>query len=112
MFVLNIERALRLRGIEQHYKFLIKQGFAPFSARTMLEGNAISIKFEHLERICLALNCTPNDLFEWHPAGSQNVAETHSMNSLRQKDLPQMLGEVPMEKLGRIIDLLNETETK
>jgi DNA-binding Xre family transcriptional regulator len=65
MLVFNLSRALKPRGVEKHYKFLLEQGFVPSSAHGFLRGAAIQIKFEQLERLCLALNCTPNDLFEW-----------------------------------------------
>ena len=109
MFTLNLARVLRLRGIENHQKFLIKLGFSPQPAYNFLNGVAAQIKFDQLERLCLALNCTPNDLFEWQPdAQQQAVADTHSINSLKKKDLPALLKDVPLERFDEIANMLND----
>lgn len=115
MLYLNIKRAMRLRGIDQHYHLLLKLGFAPSTARSFLGGEIISIKLEQIEALCLALNCTPNDLLDWKPDASQSVAETHSMNNLKRtpdKDLPKLLNEIPIDKFEEIIELLKDLKDK
>lgn len=67
MLYLNLKRVMRLRGIDNHYKLLVDLGFAPATVRNFLGSGVRRIDFEHLERICLALNCTPNDVLEWLP---------------------------------------------
>jgi DNA-binding Xre family transcriptional regulator len=111
MLYLNIKRMMRLRGVDQHYQFLLKLGFVPSTARAFLSGEIVLIKLEQLEKLSLALNCTPNDLLEWQPDASQAVSETHSMNNLKRtadKDLPKLLNEIPMEKFEKILDILQD----
>jgi DNA-binding Xre family transcriptional regulator len=111
MLYLNIKRMMRLRGVDSHYHLLLKLGFVPSTARSFLSGEIVLIKLEQLEKLCLALNCTPNDLLEWRPEASQTVSETHSMNSLKrpaEKDLPKLLSEIPMDKLEQILDILQD----
>jgi DNA-binding Xre family transcriptional regulator len=110
MIYLNITRILRLRGIDNHYHFLVKLGFAGSSARKMMDGT-LEIKLEQLEKLCVALNCTPNDLLEWRPDASQAVAETHSLNSLKRsadRDLPKLLREIPVDKFEQILGILQD----
>ena len=107
---------MRLRGVEKHYKTLLDLGFVPSTARSFLGGTAALVKLEHVEKLCVALNCTPNDLLEWRPDASQAaVAETHSMNNLKradENDLAKLLNEVPSDKFEQILDLLQELKNK
>lgn len=98
-----------MRGVENHYRFLLKNGFYPSAANNLLHDAVVSLKFEQLERLCLALNCTPNDLFDWHPSDEQQaIAPNHSLNSLKPKkeDLAALLREIPTEKFEQIENLL------
>lgn len=112
MFILNVKRILRLRGIEKHYNFLLDLGFVPSSAHNFLNSTVQNVKLDQLERLCLALNCTPNDLLEWRPSANQTIAETHSMHGLKKKDINQMLGDVPVEKFEQIADILQDLKNK
>lgn len=109
MIYINLKRVMRLRGVDNHYKMLVKLGFAPVTAKNFIEGAVWRINFEHLEQLCVALNCTPNDLLEWQPDAGQNLSETHSLNALQRKsdkDLSKLIGEIPMEKFEQILDIL------
>jgi DNA-binding Xre family transcriptional regulator len=115
MLYLNIKRMMRLRGTENHYHLMLKLGFVPSTARAFLSGEIVLIKLEQLEKLCVALNCTPNDLLEWRPDASLNVSETHSMNSLKrsgEKDLPKLLNEIPSDKFEQILDILQDLQHK
>lgn len=113
MFILNVRRILRLRGVEKHYNFLVNLGFVPATANILLSSQAQRVKLEHLEKLCLALNCTPNDLIEWQPGSApQPIAETHSINSLKKKNLNALLNEVPVDKFEQIADILQDLKNK
>jgi DNA-binding Xre family transcriptional regulator len=114
MLSLNVTRMMQLRGIDHHYHFLLSLGFAPSTARKIMNGY-IEIKLEQIEKLCVALNCTPNDLLAWQPDASQAVSETHSMNNLKRsadKDLPNLLSEIPTDKFEQILDILHELKDK
>ncbi len=111
MFYLNIQRMMRLRGIEKHYRKMIELGFVPQTARALLRSDVGAIKLEHLARLCAALNCTPNDLLEWRPKPGKALAKTHSLNALARRDesdLPQLLSELPTDKFDKILEVLQE----
>ena len=115
MLSLNIRRMLRLRGVDDHYHLLLGLGFAASSARNFLSGNVALIKLEQIEKLCVALNCTPNDLLEWRPDASQSVSDMHSMNALKrtaEKDLPKLLNEIPSDKFEQILDILQDLQNK
>jgi DNA-binding Xre family transcriptional regulator len=115
MLNINVEKILRLRGIENHYNFLVNLGIVPSTARNFLRDDVVLLRLEQIEKICVALNCTPNDLFEWTPNPNQPVAETHSLNAIRrrpERDLPALLNEVPLDKFEQIVDILQELKNK
>jgi hypothetical protein len=106
---------MRLRGIEKHYNFLLNLGFVPSTANNFLRDEVTLFRLEQLEKLCMALNCTPNDLLEWKPDANQAVAETHSMNNLKRqgdRDFPKLLNAVPMEKFEQIVDILQDLNKK
>ncbi len=114
MLYLNIKRVLRLRGIEKPNQFIINLGFAPATARNILRNSVWRMDFAHLERFCLALNCTPNDLLEWMPENQPN-AETQALFKLKREgteDLSKLLNTLPIEQFDKITEILRELKSK
>ena len=67
----NATRLLREKGVGKPLAYLTKIGIAQSVAYTIISGNRESIRFADLERICTAINCTPNELFGWQaPEGT------------------------------------------
>jgi DNA-binding Xre family transcriptional regulator len=115
MLYFNIKKVLRLRGVDEHYRFLVNLGFVPSTAHNFLRSDVTLVRLEQIEKLCVALNCTPNDLLEWQPNQNQTLAETHSMNKLKKradKSLPELLGEIPIEKFEQIAEILQDSNDK
>lgn len=112
MLKLNVKSLLELRGIQKTTGFLVKLGFNYPKATRFLEIEHSQIKLRDLEKLCLALNCTPNDLLEWKPDANTVVPETHALNELKNtgstKNLQQLVKEIPAERLKLIENLLEE----
>ncbi|HQU82671.1 MAG TPA: helix-turn-helix transcriptional regulator [Pyrinomonadaceae bacterium] len=109
MLYLNVKRVMHLRGVENHYEFLRGLGLIKATARKIINDEPVILKLDQFEAICLALNCTPNDILEWKQSALQNVSENHSMNSLKRagdKDLPTLLNEIPLERFEQIAGIL------
>ena len=63
MVRINIDKVLEEKGRTKYW--LIKETELNFHTVTNLVKNKTTgIQFDTLERICRALNCTPNDIFE------------------------------------------------
>lgn len=103
-----------LRGIENHRQFIINLGFAAPTARKMLRKQVQKLDLENLERFCLALKCTPNDLLEWQPPQNQSDAEAQALAKLTHgtDDLTKLLATLPLEKVQEITDALRRKETE
>lgn len=114
MLYLNVKRVMHLRGIENHNQFIIKLGFAPATARKMLRGEHWRIDVAHIERLCLALKCTPNDLLEWQPPENNANPGAEALNKLRhgENDLTKLLGSLPLEKLDEAASILRGLKDK
>jgi DNA-binding Xre family transcriptional regulator len=108
----NIKRVLVLRGVERPHSFLMKNGFASQTARNFVTRNVVHIKPAQIEKLCLLLHCTPNDLYEWRPDANTAVAENHPLRELK-RDTPaqsfrEMVKDLPVEKMRELETIINE----
>ena len=110
MLIYNLRRVFALRGIDKPFAFLVKNGFPPASATNMLKNYPLVFKVKSLEKLCVALNCTPNDLFEWRDGKNESLAENHSLNSLRKepvsKNFCEIMKDVPLERAAEVESFL------
>ena len=115
MLKLKIKPVMQLRGIESPYKLLVSMGFAAATVNNMLGETAKRIRFDHLEKICHALNCTPNDLFEWIPPEGLANPEKRALIKLkreREENMRKLLYDIPIEKFDEIIDIIHNLKDK
>jgi len=114
MLVFNPQRMFALRMIDKPHSMLVKNGFAKSSATNLLKYLNLRITVEHVEKLCLILNCTPNDLFEWRSRANESIPENHALNSLKRheksENLTDLIKNIPVEKLSQINDLLREMQ--
>lgn len=116
MFYLNVRKILEIRGVERPLSYLVKNGFIVSTAQRLVSGEVSQIRFDHLERLCLLLNCTPNDLLLWRAGKNVQVAENHPLQALttpkNTPTLTEIIKEIPVDKLDRVAELLNELRNK
>ena len=110
MLYFDIKRILKTRGIDEPYRWLVKNGFVPQTVHSWLNYQLGYIKPDHLERLCLLLNCTPNDLFDWREDGKTVVHDTHALRTLikQKNDIQTTLRELPLDKLEKLGEMLAE----
>lgn len=112
MLHFNIRRILDMRGIEHPYTFLVKNGFVPQTATNMVNNYVGHVKPKQIERLCLLLNCTPNDLFDWRPDKNSVVPDTHALRSLtrtqKAKSVADLARDIPADKLEKLGEMLAE----
>ena len=114
MLVFNPKRMFALRKIDKPHLMLVKSGFAKSSATNLINYVSRRVTIEHVEKLCLLLNCTPNDLFEWRAGKNETLDERHALNSLKRSDksenLTELIKKIPVEKLSQIDDLLRHLQ--
>lgn len=116
MLTINVARVFKLRGLSGYLIRLVRAQISRRTAKGFLNGTAANIKLRHLEKICLMLNCTPNDLFDWKPDAEVNPPETHALYNLRKnqeiKFFSEKLKEIPIEKLGELNEIIEGLKQK
>ncbi len=115
MLYLNIKRLFELRGIDKPYSFLVKNGFVSQTATNMINNQVGHIKPKQMEKLCLLLNCTPNDMFDWRPDANTVVPENHALHSLVKEKVPsfsEMVKNLPVEKLSELGAIINDLKDK
>ena len=112
MLQLNLKRIFKARSIEQPYKFLVKSGFVPFTAHKYKNGKAEHMRLDHIEKLCIILNCTPNELFEWVPDDLLDDRADHPLQKIRRREkrieINQLLSKMSLDKLEEIQQMLAE----
>lgn len=80
MLYLDIRRALGDRGINDNpAHFLQRHGFTDFIAAKMVKGRCNQLSMQQLEKLCIALNCGPTELFSWKPGEGVNLPPQHPL---------------------------------
>ena len=115
MLYFSIKRLMELRGIDKPYAFLVKNGFVSQTATNMINNRLGRITPEQMERLCLILNCTPNDLFDWRQNENTSVSDNHALRSLVKEKTPsvaQMVKDLSVEKLSKLHDIINDLKNE
>ena len=114
MLYLDVNRVMRLRHIANPYRMLIKNGFVPATARKLVNNQLSRVDLSVIERLCLLLNCTPNDFFSWLPSQESQVnPDAHALIKLKrdqQPDVAKLLATMPIEKFDEVADLIQNSK--
>ncbi len=106
MLSLNLNPIFQARGINKPYTFLVKAGFTPHTATSLTTSNVSTIKLQHIELLCKALVCEPNDLFLFNPNNNEQLNPTHPLFKLQQPDNFQnwheTIANIPFKQLKEI----------
>lgn len=112
MLHFNLQQIIRQRGITSPNKLLIQYGFTPFTASRILNNKVTGLSNKQLEKLCLALRCTPNDIYVWQKPSDANIPKNHPLHALLPKkeslNMIQQLQELPLEKLEEIRKFIEE----
>lgn len=95
MLKFNLYPIFRIRNVSNPRRFLIARGMNHISASKLLKGEQSSLRLKHVERICRALHCTPNDLLEWSPDANEVLDQAHPLRLL-----------APRKKVGALLNKL------
>lgn len=117
MLYLDIPRLVSERGITSPGKFLQRYGISREVWRYLKDTNKPTISLDLMEKLCLAFNCTPSDLFSWSGAVTHAAGlEKHPLQELRHDTSASLLDKVSMlpagklNKLRRMVDELAKEE--
>jgi DNA-binding Xre family transcriptional regulator len=86
MLILDILPIINARGIEKPFSYLVKAGFTRHASTSILNSKTSIFRLDHIEKICLTLNCEPNDILVWKPDENIKYSENNSLNILIKKE--------------------------
>lgn len=108
MLKINLHPICRLRGVAYPRRFFTELGINHLSVSKLLKGETTSLRLEHIEKICLALRCTPNDLLEWTPDKSFSADSAHPLHAIAPRKnidrLLERLGNMSYEEMERMME--------
>jgi DNA-binding Xre family transcriptional regulator len=114
MLHLNLTTIIENRGIENPNQFLIKSGFTYYTASRMLNEARSKISFSHLEKLCIALNCSVEDLIVWEPPKGMKDIDKHPLAKLRPRkqkgNITSTIKNLPPEKLNALRDYIEKLQ--
>ena len=84
MLSLNLNPIFKARNIENPHRFLVKAGIPSYAAVNILNGSVTTFKLTHIESLCKALFCEPNDLLLFTPNKGENYPENHPLFKLKR----------------------------
>jgi DNA-binding Xre family transcriptional regulator len=109
----NFQRLFRSIGISKQVPFLIKAGFTRNIASRIVNGSFSALSLVHIEKLCMAFKCTPNDLMEWTPKDASLLKANIPLAKLLSSsepifDLRNIGEEIPYEKISVFAKKVNE----
>ncbi|MCL5028738.1 MAG: helix-turn-helix transcriptional regulator [Bacteroidetes bacterium] len=112
MLKYNLQKMFKLRGITNPTIYLQRNGFKDYTSYKIAYNEFKYLPAETMEKICLLLNCTPNDLMEWVPDSTQAQNENAALRKLittqTNINLTQVLHDVPVEKMNEFVQKVEE----
>lgn len=108
----NFSRMFKARGIEKPAVYLKSVGFSVNFAVKVKNNKVVRINLRELEKLCLVLQCTPNDFYEWIPDKNTQTDANHPLNKIKKSekviDLTKMLNSIPLDCLDEIESVITE----
>ncbi|WP_103070767.1 helix-turn-helix domain-containing protein [Aquimarina sediminis] len=110
----NFKNIFKARGIDKPYAYLVNAGFSSRLASSMNRNEVKVLRLDTLEKVCLTLNCTPNDLLEWHPDPNQKNTKNCALQTIKAKDasyatrLNKLLLDLPLNQITEIENFIEK----
>jgi DNA-binding Xre family transcriptional regulator len=116
MLILDLQRVFDLRGINRPAKFLIDHGFSKSTVTRLINYRISSINMKFLEKLCIILKCTPNDLLRWTPGkGELLLSEDLPLNEMKKNnddnEFYNLRTSLSLSKLEKVMHSVAETGT-
>lgn len=115
MLKLNLRKIASMRGIKNISIEMQRHGIKHYTASRYNRGMMAHFKLEHIEKLCLMMNCTPDDLLEWIPDKTLENAPDIALNKLKHQevfDFMEMSKNIPLDKLPELKKMCDELRNK
>lgn len=82
MLKFYIKEVLKVKGYKPNTHILQRMGLRYTAANRLIKGETRSLTLDHLEMLCVFLNCTPNDILNFSSDPDNQLSADHPLNSL------------------------------
>jgi len=107
MLQFSIVNYLNYKGIRNRIKFLQNHGFSYNAARHIVSDKMGNLQLKTVERLCLALQCTPNDILTYTP-DEDNFTPTQPLNALNTERFKNVITEGMQHLNSEELEVLKE----
>lgn len=115
MLTLQLGPVFAARGIDHPIRFLIKAGFTRSIAAKLLRGTGPNIRFADIEKLCILLYCTPNDILGWSPGHSSLIPAGHPITVLQKQpgdySWKESIKTIPLAEIHKLAGELRQKST-
>lgn len=107
MIFFNIQRLCLLRGIPEPFAYLRAHGFTHSQAHTIAAGRVKEIKTDHIEQLCRAFNCMPEELMDYKPT-TRGIDPAHDVLAPLRKEpvkassIQSLMASLPPAEIARL----------
>jgi DNA-binding Xre family transcriptional regulator len=113
MLTIHLDPIFKARGIDNPYYFLTQEGFTPQTAKKLVAGTSPTLKMKHIEMLCTALYCTPNELFLYRSDKKNKLSANHPLKTLTGEGLDfklkETLTQLPLSQLKEVAGIISKT---
>jgi hypothetical protein len=110
MLKFNFTRVFKAKGIDRPYTYLVKAGYSASFATRAVNNKVRRLNLADVEKLCVMLQCTPNDLLEWVPNKNFSTEQGHPLSSLQRisndSRINSILYNIPVDRLSDIEQLI------
>ncbi len=114
MLNLDLQHIFKARGIDKPYTFLVKAGFTPHTATSICSNSTRVFKLDHIELLCKALVCEPNDLLSFTADKGEVLQSDHPLLKLQHTEIEQnwrqTLATIPYKQLKELSKTIAKSE--
>ena len=107
--VLDLMPVFKSRNIQYPFSFLTDIGMSNTTASKMLKGEAVQINFTQLTKLCLGLNCTPNDIMALRYL---SIPENHALKVIRKLESHEEFKSIDEWAMGKSFEEVREIMRK
>jgi DNA-binding Xre family transcriptional regulator len=107
MLTLQINKLCVARGVKTPLTAMRKAGISQQIAFKYLQGKKKNLMIDHIEKLCMLLRCTPNDLFAWTPDDKNQDYPENPLQKISKQELPDLqkvIGGLSLEEVRKRLD--------
>lgn len=108
MLLYNLKAIFKERGIDRPLRFMVNAGIPSTTAHNIMNNNLRNFRLRHIEILCKALMCEPNDLLVWIPDKGEIYPDNMPLRNLERKQTEsagfmEMISKMPLNEFREIV---------